>query len=303
MQKDMRDAFFDGLYECVRKDKNVIVITADHGAFGLSKIEKDYPDQFYNFGIAEQNMISVAAGLARCGKIVFVYSINNFISLRSLEQVNIDLCAMNLNVNLIGVGAGFTYSTDGPTHQGMQDMQAMMVLPGLKVYNVTDDVNSKSLAQIGCSVSGPKYFRIEKGLFPRQYQEGQDFNSGLEVLKESDNAYIISTGFMTKVSVEILDAVDDVGVADLYRVKPINEEKLLSVISKVKKVITIEECTQSGGIGEKIGFIIAKNRLDVDFLPISVTEQHCYYYGTREMLHREYEIDIDSIKRKIKDFL
>ena len=120
---DMRDAFFNGVYEVIRDNKDAIILTADHDAFGLSKIEKEFPKQFFNVGISEQNMISVAAGLAKSGKIVYVYSINNFITLRSLEQVNVDLCQMNLNVNLIGVGAGFTYSTDGPTHQGMQDMQ------------------------------------------------------------------------------------------------------------------------------------------------------------------------------------
>ena len=113
---DMRDAFFNQLYHYISIDKNVVILTADHGAFGLKKIEQDFPEQYYNIGIAEQALISIAAGLAKCGKKVYVYAINNFVSLRVLEQVNVDLCAMNLDVNIIGVGAGFTYSTDGPTH-------------------------------------------------------------------------------------------------------------------------------------------------------------------------------------------
>ena len=112
---DMRDAFFDKLYEYIAKDKNVLILTADHGAFGLQKIEKDYPSQYYNVGISEQNMISVASGLALTGKKVYVYAINNFVTLRAIEQINIDICSMNLDVNIIGVGAGFTYGTDGPT--------------------------------------------------------------------------------------------------------------------------------------------------------------------------------------------
>ena len=98
----MRDAFFDELHHIIAKDKNTVILTADHGAFGLKKIEEAYPEQYINVGIAEQALISVAAGLAKCGKKVYVYAINNFVSLRVLEQINIDLCAMNLDVNIIG---------------------------------------------------------------------------------------------------------------------------------------------------------------------------------------------------------
>ena len=145
---DMRDAFFEGVYNIIKDNKDAIILTADHGAFKLSEIERDFPDQFLNIGIAEQNAISVAAGLAKSGKVVYVYSINNFITLRAMEQVNIDLCQMNLNVNLIGVGAGFTYATDGPTHQGVQDMQAMRVLPNMQVYNCTDATLSTRLDEM-----------------------------------------------------------------------------------------------------------------------------------------------------------
>ena len=158
----------------------------------------------------------LAAGLARCGKIVYVYSINNFITLRSLEQVNIDLCAMNLHVNLVGVGAGFTYSTDGPTHQGVQDMQAMMVLPNMSVYNVTDHINSKKLALLGYNQGGPKYFRIEKGKLPTIYNEQDNFTTGFSLIKQHKETLIISTGYMIQTSIEIAKLIDGVGVLDLY---------------------------------------------------------------------------------------
>lgn len=303
MTLDMRDAFFNGIYDCVRKDKDVIVITADHGAFGLTRIEKDFPKQFINVGIAEQNMISLAAGLARCGKIVYVYSINNFITLRSLEQVNIDLCAMNLHVNLVGVGAGFTYSTDGPTHQGVQDMQAMMVLPNMSVYNVTDHINSKKLALLGYNQGGPKYFRIEKGKLPTIYNEQDNFTTGFSLIKQHKETLIISTGYMIQTSIEIAKLIDGIGVLDLYRVKPINDDLIQNKIRNVKNIIVLEEGTSSGGICEKIAFIIAKYSIRCDFLPIYVDEQPCYYYGTRKMLHKKYNIDKDTVLQKIKNFL
>ncbi len=299
----MRDAFFDGVYDAVERDKNVVVLTADHGAFRLTEIARDFPDQYLNVGISEQNMVSFAGGLAKSGKIVYVYSINNFITMRSLEQVNLDLCAMNCHVNLIGVGAGFTYATDGPTHQGMQDAQAMMTLPDLQVYNVTDDTNSKKLADMGYSTPGPKYFRIEKGKYERLYENKQDFSSGMEKIKDFDKTVILSTGYMTHTALAVAKKLKNVGVVDIYRIKPINYEKLALLLQNVQNVITLEESTFSGGFGEKIGFFMAKNGLYKRFLPIAVEDQHCYHYGNREMLHKKYFIDEESVYNKINTFL
>ena len=300
---DMRDSFFGGVYDIVKKNKNAIILTADHGAFGLSQIQKDFPNQYLNVGIAEQNMISVAAGLAKCGKVVYVYSINNFITMRSLEQVNIDLCGEGLNVNLIGVGAGFTYSTDGPTHQGMQDMQAMSVLPGLSVYNVTDEVNSEYLAKMSYTLGGPKYFRIEKGKKQKLYDDKDKFDSGVAKILNYNKVVIISTGAMIHTALASAKKFEDVGVIDIYRIKPLNEDKIIEMLHSVDKVITLEEGTYSGGLGEKVGFLLAKNGVTCSFMPIAVKDAPCYHYGSRDMLHKKYQIDPDSVTQKIKLFL
>ena len=258
---DMRDAFFDGLYKYIAKDKNVIILTADHGAFGLKKIESDYPEQYLNVGIAEQTLISVAAGLAMCGKKVYVYAINNFVSLRVLEQINIDLCAMNLDVNIIGVGAGFTYSTDGPTHQGVQDLAAMINLPNLQVYNVTDDLNTQKLVDLSYTLPGPKYFRLEKGKLPRIYEEKDDIMLGFkEISTRSSKIGVISTGFMTQVAKEVLENLEEnsainVSHLDIYSMSPIPTPKIIEFSSK-KHIITLEENIKSGGFGEKINSIL-----------------------------------------------
>ena len=301
--KDMRDAFFDGIYEAVKNDKNVLVLTADHGAFRLAEIQRDFPEQYLNVGISEQNMVSVAGGLAQAGKVVYVYSINNFITLRSLEQVNIDICGMNCHVNLVGVGAGFTYATDGPTHQGMQDAQAMMTLPNLQVYNVTDDINSAKLAEMGYSLSGPKYFRIEKGKYDRLYKSSDDVRDGVKIIKPYSQTVILSTGYMTHTALKVANKLTDVGVIDVFRIKPLNYEKLSELLHNVENVVSLEEGTYSGGFGEKIGFFMASHGLYKHFLPIAVEDQHCYYYGTREGLHKKYLIDEKSVYKRIKQFL
>ena len=301
---DMRDAFFNGIYKIIENNSNAMIITADHGAFRLSEIERDFPNQFLNVGISEQNAISVAAGLAKSGKVVYVYSINNFITLRSMEHVNIDLCQMDLNVNLIGVGAGFTYATDGPTHHGMQDMQAMRILPNMQVYNVTDAVNSTKLAEMSYYKPGPKYFRIEKGLLPDVYEDC-DLQGMSNVISapgvRSCNTTIISTGYMTHTAIKVSkEFPNTVGVLDVYQIKPFNEELFLEKIHGVGNIIVLEENTRAGGLGELIGYTLAKNNIQCNFKSISINDQHCFDYGDRELLHNRYHLDIDSICRSVK---
>ena len=222
---DMRDAFFNGLYEVIEADKNVMVLTADHGAFGLNKIKDDFPNQYLNVGIAEQNMVSVAAGLVLSGKIVYIYSIINFVTLRCLEQINVDIASMNLHVNIVGVGAGFTYSTDGPTHHGTQDVAIMSAIPNLSIYNCSDAINTYEFAKIGYEKNGPKYFRIEKGLVPSLYEKMRSFEKGIAKVKEGKDTYIISTGLMVHKAIEAAKFITKdgavIGVLDLYRLKPI----------------------------------------------------------------------------------
>tara|TARA_R110002020_G_scaffold378887_2_gene589927 strand:+ start:8395 stop:9354 length:960 start_codon:yes stop_codon:yes gene_type:complete len=305
---DMRDAFFDQLYDYVSVDKNVMILTADHGAFGLKKIETDFPEQYLNVGIAEQSLISIAAGLAKCGKKVYVYAINNFITLRVLEQINIDLCAMNLDVNIIGIGAGFTYSTDGPTHHGIQDLSAMINLPNIKIYNVTDDINTKKLAELSYMSSGPKYFRLEKGKLPRVYNDTDDINIGYKNLQLSKNGFIIfSSGYMTQKTHNVVKKLQEenifVGHTDIYNVKPLPTKQIVK-LSKDKHVIVIEENIKSGGLGEKIFCILKESGHTNKVLSICLEDKFYFnYHVDRDQLHLLAQIDEKSIHKKIKKLI
>jgi len=302
---DLRDAFFGKIFEIIRDNKQAILMTADHGAFWVSEIEKNFPDQYINVGIAEQNMLSTAAGLALCGKKVFVYGINNFIIMRSLEQLNIDICGMNLDVNLIGVGSGFTYSTDGPTHHGVQDLAAVINLPNIKVFNITDKTSSIKIADISLNESGPKYFRIEKGTVQDIYDDTDDFNEGLKLINKTENPKItlISTGYMTQICYNLINKLDiEIDLIDVYRVSPINKKALLSSI-RSNIVLSVEENLYSGGLGEKIASILLYNNKFVKFDSVAVENGFCFYYGTREQLQAKYNIDETSIINKIKDLI
>ena len=254
---DMRDAFFFELHEIMRDDKNVYLLTADHGAFGVDRIRADFPYQYLNVGIAEQNLMSTASGLALSGKIVYVYGIVNFVTLRCLDQINIDIASMNLHINIIGVGAGFTYSTDGPTHHGTQDIAVMSAIPNFSIYNCTDVVTTKAFARIGYEQSGPKYIRIEKGTVENLY-DSTTFDSSVGVCKIRDGKFgtIISSGRMIHnaiaISKELAD--DEIGIAviDIFRLKPFPSRELASLLKKVQYVVILEDNVSYGGLCDRI---------------------------------------------------
>jgi len=164
--REMRDAFFDPLVKEALVNKNIIILAADHTAMSLELMKNQIPEQFINVGISEQNMISVAAGLALRGKKVFAYGINPFVSLKVLEQATVDVAAQKLDVNIVGVGAGFAYSTDGPSHHGLQDVGCMLSVPQMEIWNCSDPATSGMIARLAINQNGPRYIRIEKGVLP-----------------------------------------------------------------------------------------------------------------------------------------
>lgn len=305
---DMRDAFFDEVYKLAKLDSNVIFLTADMGAYSLIRFQKDLSNQFINVGIAEQNMVSIAAGLTLGGKKVFIYSIVPFVTLRCYEQIKVDLCCMNLPVTIIGVGAGLTYGSDGPTHHGTSDIAVMRTLPEITMLNSSDSVNTKAFAMIAYKNSGPTYVRIERGKLPLIYsEESTNFQDGLSEIKVGCDLTIISTGVMVhqalKVSQILTSHSISTAVIDLYRIKPINNEMLLKIIDKSKCIVTVEENTIIGGIGSIISEILTDNKKNIPLKRIAISDEHCFKTGEREYLHSLYKLDADGIVKTILDWL
>ena len=169
----MRDAFIGNLYERANLDSNIILISNEQGAISLDQLRKNLPQQFINAGISEQNIISVAAGLALYGKKVFVYSIASFITLRCYEQIKIDLCAMNLPVTIVGVGACYSYSTDGPTHHATEDISIMRALPNMCMFNPADSNTTAALVDISLQSHTPTYIRLDREVLPTIYGQNK----------------------------------------------------------------------------------------------------------------------------------
>jgi len=297
---DMRDAFFDAVYDLAATDKNLIVLTADHGAFSLERFKKDFPRQYFNVGISEQNMVMLAAGLALSGKSVCIYSIVNFVTLRCFEQISIDLGGMRLPVTIVGVGAGFTYSTDGPTHHGVQDIAAMASVPNLHIYNCSDACNSDAFARMAYADPGPAYVRIEKGRFPTLYGKDTNFSDGLAVLKSGRDITLVASGYLVQGAMEaarqLADVGVDAGVIDLYRIKPLNAELLAQSLRETGGILTVEDNVANGGIGSMVATALMEQGISLPLRRISLGEGPCYRYGTREWVYAMSGLDAESIK-------
>ncbi len=170
---DVRDAFFEELYKIAQEDKNVVFLTADMGAWGLTKFKEDMPDRYFNVGIAEQNLINVSAGLTLAGKNVFAYAIAPFITYRCYEQIKVNLCDNKLGVTLIGAGPGLTYKTDGPSHHCVFDIPIMQVLP-VTILTPRSEEEARQAVRTGYENKMPTYVRLGRGEFPSQYGQYTD---------------------------------------------------------------------------------------------------------------------------------
>ena len=301
---DMRDAFFDEVYNIAKNDRNIIFLTADMGAFSLERFRKDLPEQYINVGVAEQNMISIAAGLTLGGKRVFAYGIAPFVTMRCYEQIKVDLCCMKLPVSVVSVGSGFTYGSDGPTHHATHDIAVMRTLSEITILNPSDPVMASACAKMACCDEGPKYIRVERGKLPILYDgKTEEFKEGIAILKQGLDITIIATGMMVHRAIEVSKKLSeysiDAGVVDLYRIKPVNETLLVNILGKSKKIVTIEENAIIGGTGSVISEMLSDSCLSVPLKRIAANDFHCYDYGDREWINSQLGLDVDGIVKSI----
>ena len=303
----MRDAFFNELYEIARKDRNVLLLSADMGAPALDKFREDLAPQYCNVGIAEQNMVNLATGLALEGKKVFIYAIMPFTTLRCYELIKVNLSLMNIPVTIVGVGAGFGYDDSGPTHHATEDLAAMRALPNMNIICPADIVTTASAARMSCEMKTPNYVRLDREVLPIIYQAETDFSDGLSALRTGTDVVIISTGNMVHIALEISDRLKErsvaAGVVDLYRIKPINRELLLANLRSAARVVTLEEHLLDGGLGSAVLEVLADCDVNIPVKRFGIPDKYLYAYGGRSNIQRLCGLDPDYVSQTISDWM
>jgi len=303
----MRDAFFDKLYEIAQKDRDVILVSADMAAPALDKFRSDLGKQFVNVGIAEQNLVTVASGLALSGKKVFMYAIMPFVTLRCYEQIKVELSLMRLPVTAVGVGSGLSYDDSGPTHHCCEDIAIMRALPNMIILNSSDSVMAAKFAEMSYRLSEPSYVRLDREVLPVIYSQDSDFRDGLISLKAGKDLCIISTGNMVHSAFEVSNKLKEhsinAGIIDLYRLKPVNEKLLLESIKEAKRMVTLEENLINGGMGSLVAEVLADNGRTVPMKRFAIPDKYYYAYGGRKNLQSLCGLDVDSVTKGILEWL
>jgi len=303
MQKNklMRDAFIDEVYKAALNDKDIIFISADFGAAALDDFRKNLPEQFIHAGISEQNMVDVGVGLALTGKKVFLYAMAPFITTRCYEQVKAVVSSMQLPITLIAVGVGLGYDHATLTHFTTEDIAIMRALNGIRILTPIDAESSSYIAS-EC-LKNPKftYVRLERNSQNKIYgdQISKYFNDGYVRVKEGEGIVIISSGYMTHKALEVRDKLllkgVNVGIVDVFRVKPINNEQLPVLLKKYRAIITLEEQMLDGGFGSAILELMTDAGGAVPIKRIGIKDGFEVVNGDRDYLNKLYHIDVETV--------
>ncbi len=308
----MRDALLKKIHEAMSKDDKIFFVTADFGSPVVDLIKKDFPNRFVNVGIAEQNLINISSGLAIEGYKVFAYAIAPFITMRCYEQIRVNLALLSevreMNVTLIGVGAGYSYVVSGPTHQCYEDLTIMRALPTFSVYSPADHITTSNLFNDCYQRNGLKYLRLDAQVLPPLYDlVTVDWKKGFYQHSIGSEICLVATGYMVhtalKVAKKLAGIKINVGVVDLYSISDFQQDALLQTLGQYKGVVTIEEgfCGR-GGVDSLMFDFLAHKKPSMRVENIGVSPGYRFELGTRDELHEEVGIGEVAITDRITTF-
>ena len=261
-----RQAICDTLLNAAKTDKDIVVLCSDsRGSASLTKFADTYPEQFVEMGIAEQDLVSVAAGLASCGKKAFAASPACFLSTRSYEQAKIDCAYSNTNVTLIGISGGVSYGALGMSHHSAQDIAAMSAIPNMRVYLPSDRFQTAKLIEALLQDKKPAYLRVGRNPVEDIYtEENCPFTMDkATVLAEGTDVAIIACGEMVRPALDAANLLKEQGISatvlDMYCVKPLDNEAVIKAASGAKAVLTVEEHAPFGGLGSMVAQVVGEH--------------------------------------------
>lgn len=300
----MNSAYIGKIMELAEKDHDVLHLLADSGTGYDEMFRKNFPDQIINFGIGEENMIAAAAGLATVGKKPFVFTAGAFLAYRAMEFIRDDVCFQNLNVKIIGMGSGLSWSSLGPTHHTTEDVAVLRSLPNLMILSPATPRQVSGCVQAAYEHNGPVYIRIgmnrEKEFFSEDYVYAPNRN---DILMNGDDLFVFTTGSILE---EVYKACAmlkkdgiEVGLVNVTSIKPFNDTEVFMAAKKNRKIITVEEHNIHGGLASIISEINSYQGLGIKVIPIGMEDVFAKGYGNQFNVRKQNGLDADSIYNKI----
>ena len=302
--KANKEVICDQLMERAKTDRDLLVLCSDsRGSASLAPFADAYPDQFIETGIAEQNLVSIAAGLARCGKRPFVASPACFLSTRSMEQAKIDVAYSKTNVKLIGISGGISYGALGLTHHSTQDIAVFTSMPGMRVYFPSDAALTEALLQQLIEDDTPAYIRVGRNPVETVYENGVTLEQNKAVtVKEGTDAALIACGEMVYPALQAAKTLEKEGISvrvlDMYCLKPIDQEAVLKA-AQTGVIVTVEEHCPYGGLGSMVAQIVAENG-NATVKCLSLPDEPAVA-GTSKEVFRLYGLDAEHIAAVVKE--
>ncbi|WP_413585647.1 transketolase family protein [Bdellovibrio sp. HCB274] len=294
-----RDALLSEIYERGKMDRDIVVISADMGAPALDLIRRNLPGQFFNTGIAEQNAILVASGLALEGKKPFAFAIASFITINCLEKIRVQMSIMKLPVQIIGVGGGFSYADSGPTHHGVEDVAVMRAFPNIEILNISSAENAELAAKyVLDNPSTPRYLRLDREVLPHiPGESAMNFAQGFRYLKKGGSKQLLLvTGNLVAKSKEIMDNSPDLSIIEVARLDMVHEN-LRKELSNYKQIICLEEHFRNGGLGTMISETVTDWDIpcSVKRMALNMSGGYTYKYGGREVLRQDLGLNLAEL--------
>ncbi len=305
----MRNAFFRALQDLAAADRRITLVVGDLG-FGVAEpFARQFPSQFVNAGVAEQNMTGVAAGMALMGRIVFTYSIANFSTLRCLEQIRSDVCYHHADVKVVALGGGFAYGALGVTHHATEDLAVLRSLPGRTVVAPGDRAETELATRAIAARPGPCYLRLGRSGETLVHRAEIPFEIGKALcVRDGQDLTIISTGGMLATAVEATEllALRDISarLLSMHTLKPLDSDAILSAARETRAVVTLEEHSAIGGLGSAVAEVLAG--IDAPRAPLQrfcLPSQFAAVAGSQEFLRNAHGLNAETVAQSAMSLL
>jgi transketolase len=306
-KQNCRVVYGQTLVELGRENERIVALDADLCKSTMTKLfEQEFPERYFEMGIGEQNMISVAAGLALCGKIAFANSFAVFAAGRPYDQIRVSVCIGKVNVKITGSSCGISDFGDGATHQGIEDIAIMRALPNMTILVPADGIETKKMVRAAVEYEGPVYIRIPRNEVPDVSDENQKFEIGKPiVIRDGSDITVFAHGYMVYKALKAAETLDKQGVSlrvvNVSTMKPIDEDAIKELADGVKGIITAEEHTIIGGLASAVAFILRGRAIPME----AVAVQDCFGQSALdyEQLLEHYGLTDTAIVQAVRKIL